>query len=506
MTARRSPAGRRTVAWLVAAALAAACTGASDDRAEPTPSSSSTTAAPRPTTTTEPPTTTTTVALPPPVPIDWAGCGGGFQCATVAVPVDYADPGGATLELALIRRPAGSPDRRIGTLLVNPGGPGASGVRRVRRGFTISAEVADRFDIVGFDPRGVGDSTPVSCGSTVAAFRGQDLDPDTPDEARALDAAARAVADECASTEGDRLGHLGTVEVVHDIEVIRRDLGEVQISFVGLSYGTLIALLWADAYPGSVRAAVLDGVVDPAAGGDPTALSQMKVIDEAVRAMDDACAADSACPLTQQGLRLLAAYDELARRVETGEVAGHGVGPTQLVYAAFSATYGQERWPLLWQAVSDGLAGDLRGVADMAAWFTGLVTFAPFALVTCLDSTHPVGFAEWEHDADLAARLSPRFGRTAANELLPCAYWPAATRVPHSVEAAGAPPILVLGSTGDVATPYEQAQAVARRLRSGALLTVDDAGHVAIGSSSCVGDAVTRYLVDLTVPTPGARC
>lgn len=504
MTRRPSPA-RRAGAW-GAAVLALVAAGCSSGGGEPAAPATTATTTPPATTTTIATTTTTTVVLPDPVPVDWSGCGGGFQCATVTVPVDYADPATGTLELALIRRPAGDPGRRIGTLLVNPGGPGASGVRRVRRGFTISPEVADRFDIVGFDPRGVGDSTPVGCGSTVAAFRSQDLDPDTAEETASLDAAARAVADECASTEGPRLGHLGTVEVAHDVEVIRRDLGEAQVSFVGLSYGTLVALLWADAYPGSVRAAVLDGVVDPTGGGDATALGQMEVIDASARAMDEACAADPTCPLAAQGQRLLPAYDELARRIEAGEVAGHGVGPTQLAYAAFSATYGQERWPLLWQAVAAGLAGDLGPVAEMARWFTGLVAYAPFALVTCLDSTHPVGFAAWEEEADRAAQLSPRFGRTAANELLPCAYWPAATRQPRSVEAPGAPPILVVGSTGDVATPFEQARSVARRLRASALLTVDAEGHVAIGSSSCVDDAVTRYLVDLAVPAAGARC
>jgi len=446
------------------------------------------------------------VALPPPTPVSWAGCGGGFECATVAVPVDYRVPGGATLDLALVKRPASSPEARIGTLLVNPGGPGASGVRRVRRGFRVSAEVAERFDVVGFDPRGVGASSPVTCGATVAAFRATDLDPDSPEERSALDAAAAAVAAECAATEGDRLGHLGTAEVVHDLEVIRRNLGEDRVSFVGLSYGTLIGLLWAEAYPTSVRAVVLDGVVDPAATGDATSLGQIAAIERSVDAMDAACAADPACPLTVQGLRLLDAYDEVARRIEAGELVGAGVGPTQLAYAVFSATYGEERWPLLWRAVASAQAGDLRGIAEMATWFTSLVTYAPFAIVTCLDSTHPVGFEAWQRDADEAARRSPRFGRTAANELLPCAHWPQATRQPHHVVAAGAPPILVVGSTGDVATPYSQAQAVARTLESGVLLTVEADGHVAIGSADCVDDAVTRYLVDLVVPPEPARC
>jgi pimeloyl-ACP methyl ester carboxylesterase len=496
---------RRRLALLAAAALlATACSGSEPDASASSTTAPATTTTQAPTTT-EAPSTTTTVALPPPVPIQWAGCGGGFDCGTVTVPVDYADPAGPTLDLAVIRRPAADPASRIGTLLVNPGGPGASGVRRVRRGFTLSGEVAQRFDIVGFDPRGVGESTPVQCGSTVAAFRALDLAPDTPAEAAALAAAAQAVADECAATEGPRLGHLGTHEVVHDIEVIRRAVGEPRVSFVGLSYGSLLGLLWAETYPTSVRALVLDGVVEPSASGDTAAEAQVEAIEDTMTAVDAACAADPACPLSGAG-GVLTAYDELAARIEGGAVAGHGVGATQLAYAVFSATYGTDRWPLLWQALADGLAGDLSGVADMAGWFTSLVSYPLFALVSCLDAPHPTGFDAWQRSGDRSEAASARFGRIAANELLPCAYWPPATFEPHRVVAAGTPPVLVIGSTGDAATPFQQAQAVAADLADGHLLTVDIEGHVALGDSACATEAATRYLVDLIPPPPGTHC
>jgi pimeloyl-ACP methyl ester carboxylesterase len=491
---------------MLAVAMVAACS--SDPEAAPTPEATApTTTTGSDTTTTEAPTTTTTttVVLPPPVPVAWDACGGGLQCARVTVPVDYADPGDGTLELALVRRPASDPARRIGSLLVNPGGPGASGVRRVERGFTVSPEVAARFDVIGFDPRGVGGSTPVTCGDAAPAFRAADLDPDSDAERRQLAAAAQAVAEECAATEGERLGHLGTIEVVHDVEVIRRALGEQQVSFVGLSYGTLIGLLWAEAYPASVRAMVLDGVVDPSAQGGAASAGQVDAIDASVRAMDDACAADPRCPARAAG-GLLAGYDELARRIEANEVSAAGVGPTQLAYAAFYATYGADLWPRFWSAVSMGLAGDLSGVADLARSFTRLVDYAPFALVTCLDGIHPVGFDAWQAEGDSLAERSPRFGRTVSNELLPCAWWPQSRLQPHRVVAPGAPPILVIGSTGDAATPYEQAEAVAATLARGALLTVEIEGHVALGDSACATEAATRYLVDLAVPAPGHRC
>jgi pimeloyl-ACP methyl ester carboxylesterase len=142
----------------------------------------------------------------------------------------------------------------------------------------------------------------------------------------------------------------------------------------------------------------------------------------------------------------------------------------------------------------------------MADSFTGLVAYAPFAIVSCLDSPHPEGAATWRRDARRAARLSSRFGAVLANELLPCAYWPESPGQPHEVNAPGTPPILVLGSTGDVATPFEQARRVARELEDGVLLTIDQAGHVALGASQCAADVATRYLVDLAVPAPGTRC
>lgn len=493
---------RRGVVIAVMALLGAAC--ASEAAAPTTTSTTAATRTEAPTTAT--PTTSTTVVLPPPVPVVWHACGGGLECGAVTVPVDYTDPSIGTLDLALVRRPARDPARRIGSLLVNPGGPGASGVRRVRRGFTISAEVAERFDIVGFDPRGVGDSAPLGCGASVGAFRALDLGPDSDEEATRLIAAAKTVADECTATDGARLPHLGTWEVARDVEVIRRALGETTVSFVGLSYGTLIGLLWAEAYPASVRALVLDAVVDPAVSGSVTAAGQVAAVERTMTDIDRACAADPGCPLTAHG-GVLAAYDDLAGRIETGAVTGAGVGPTQLAYAALSATYGADRWSELWEALARGLVGDLSGVAEMARWFTGLVAYTPFAIVTCLDTPHPAGPEAWARAADASVQVSPRFGRVMANELLPCAWWPrSAHHEPHRISAPGTPPILVVGSTGDAATPVEQATRVAADLAAGHLLTVDLDGHIAIGDSACADAAVTRYLVDLATPPAGARC
>jgi pimeloyl-ACP methyl ester carboxylesterase len=484
---------RALVLALAAGLLVAACSGSGSDRADRRASA-------RPSTTTSTaPSTTTTLPLPVPTPLEWHGCGGGFQCGTLAVPVDYADLAGPTLDVAVIRRPARDPARRIGALVVNPGGPGASGIRRVRRGFAITPEVAARFDIVGFDPRGIGESTPITCGASVRAFRDLDLGPTTPAGQQAMEAAAKAVADECAATEGPRLAHLGTVDVVRDLEVLRMAMGEPQLSYVGLSYGTLLGLLWAEAYPSSVRAMVLDGVVEPDETGNGTSPEQLRGVDASFEAMASACAADPSCPTTADG-GVVAAYDRLA----AARAGTRGI--TRLRYAVFMATYGSERWPDLWRALHLALQGDDRGIEALARTYEGLVSYPPFALVTCLDTPHRSGPKPWAKDAEDAARVSPRFGAALSNELLPCAYLPASSYEPHQVRAPGAPPILVVGSTGDVATPYDQAVAVARTLRSGVLLTVELQGHIAIGASDCADEAVARYLVDEAVPAPGTRC
>jgi pimeloyl-ACP methyl ester carboxylesterase len=486
------PRRRRAASLLALLLVAAACT--SDGGPPPVTAPADTTATSAPATT----TTTTSVPIPEPAPIAWRACGA-FDCATVTVPIDYLDPATGTIDLAVIRRPADDPTRRIGSVIINPGGPGSSGVRRVQRGFDVSAEVAERFDVVGFDPRGVGESHPISCGRAVPAFRAADLAPDTPEEVAALESAAQAVADECAATEGPLLGHLGTVDVARDVEVIRKALGEPEVSFLGISYGTFIGLLWAEAFPQSVRALVLDGVVDPSSGGEATSKDQIRAVDSVLQAVDASCVADAACPLRRYG-GVQSAYDEVARRAEAGAATGAGVGPTQVTYAGFMATYGSDQWPGFIAALASALDGRWGGIRSMAEAFTDLVPYAPFAVITCLDAPHPVGAAAWRADAVRSARVSSRFGAALANELLPCAFLPEGTFQPHRVVAEGTPPILVVGSTGDAATPYQQAEEVAHTLAEGVLLTVHAEGHVALGDSECATAAITRYLVDLALP------
>ena len=261
------------VLTLIAAACASTSGGGdTDERAGPGTGEPATEATVAPDTTTagtgqapNEPGQPTVSPRPTPVlePLQWSACGTGIECAELRVPLDHADPTGTTIGLALARRPARDPDQRIGALLVNPGGPGASGVNLAISLNSLDGAILDRFDIVGWDPRGVRRSEALGCNDDLLDFYRLDPSPDSPDEADELNRAAAAAASACELAAGDRLAHLTTDDTVADLDLIRRALGEDQISYLGYSYGTLIGLRYAEAHGSRVRAMVLDGVFDP---------------------------------------------------------------------------------------------------------------------------------------------------------------------------------------------------------------------------------------------------
>ncbi|MBA2495527.1 MAG: alpha/beta fold hydrolase [Acidimicrobiia bacterium] len=440
-----------------------------------------------------------------PAPVAWEDCGDGMECASMAVPLDYDDAAGPSIELALLRIPAREPDQRIGTLLTNPGGPGATGLDFALLA-PFSGEVLDRFDLVGFDPRGVGDSTGITCAADPEPLLGLDSSPDTADEQTALDAAATTLAAGCAAADGDLLAHVGTDDVARDLEAIRLALGGEPLNYVGFSYGTFIGLRYAELFPTGARAIVLDGVVDPT-HALPDLLRGQTVAVEAVMAdVFAACAGgDAGCP--EGGAE--AAYDRVAAAVETAPLpAGdEEVGPSELATAAIYATYDPNLWSSFHRALAAADEGDGAGLRSLALGYRGFGGFGSYQAVSCLDSVHPVGGAAWAVFADELAELSPRFGEHMANEMVSCAFWPvAAEPINAPVVAEGAPPIVVVGTTGDAATPVEQAERVAATLADGHLVVSEGEGHTAYLSDECVADLVDAYLIDLALPPPGARC
>jgi pimeloyl-ACP methyl ester carboxylesterase len=444
-----------------------------------------------------------------PEPLEWSDCDDGIECATLAVPLDHADPGGPTIDLALARRHVGGGGSQ-GNLLVNPGGPGASGVEFVRLGGGLFEDVAPGFDLIGFDPRGVAGSTPVDCLSDqeLDDFLALDLSPDDQAEMTALLDGAAAFRAGCLERSGDLLAHVSTADVVDDMDLIRRALGDDQLTYVGFSYGTLLGVRYLERYPDHVRAFVLDGAVDPTLSGDDLSLGQAEGFQQAIRSFLADCRADADCPFS--GSDNEADLVEILDRLEDVPLLtrdGREVGPGLAELAIIAATYSEATWGLLAEGLADARLGDGDVLLFLADYFTerdnsGHFTNSWEALfaVNCLDEPP----ATEDQLAALAARAGAEvdlFGESTAWFGAPCIDWPVQGRTdPRTVDIEPGLPVVVIGTTGDPATPYEWAVSTAADIEGSALFTREGEGHTAIGSSACIDAAVASFLVDPTVP------
>jgi pimeloyl-ACP methyl ester carboxylesterase len=473
-------------------------------------------------------TTTTTEAPLPVTPVVWTACGD-LQCGSVTVPLDDAHPGGATVQIALSRHPAEIPSERIGSLVINPGGPGASGIDDLSNEMTaLEPEVLDRFDIVSFDPRGVERSSPVTCeapsssssssassASTTTTTSppqpGIDPVPTTPAARAALLRNDRAFAAQCQRYSGNLLPHVGTVDTARDLDRIRAALGDARLSFIGNSYGTLLGATYADLFPTHVRAMVLDSAIDPALDTTQYVTTQAQSFEMELTAFFSWCQSDGCAwhPAGDPTTALLALIEE--SRAHPLAVSGGGAaGPAELYNALLSGLGSQSSWPTLANALAEAEAGDGTAVSQMTTGYRhGGSTNGADAeqAIDCLD--HPVSRDPATYPA-LAAdvgKAAPVFGPLLAWGLLGCAVWPVLpTRVPAPVTDVGAPPILVVGTTGDPATPYAWSVSLAHQLQGGVLLTWQGHSHVAAYYSACVRSAIAAYLVDGTLPATGAVC
>ena len=370
--------------------------------------------------------------------IDWTECEGD-ECGTLEVPLDYDDPAAGTITLSLSRVPASEPEQRIGALLVNPGGPGGTGTDFARF-FPFPDEIRDRFDVIGFDPRGVGASEGLTCGGDlVDRFFEVDPDPDSADEQAALDQSAQAVAADCGTEDGELLNHIGSVNVVRDMDAIRAALGEEQISYLGFSYGTLLGALYADMFPAGARAIVLDGVFDPAFDLTTWLTEQAAGFERAIADVFAACPDDPACP----DIGAAAAYDQILATIENEPLPAGGanlLGPGDLATAALYVTYVPDSWPNLYAGLSEALAGDGEPLFQLAEDYRAFGVFTQYAAVSCVDMPHPTGADAYRAFAAQLEGTAPRFGAAVANELLPCAFWPVdEVGTPGPVDRAGRP-------------------------------------------------------------------
>lgn len=441
--------------------------------------------------------------------VRWTPCGD-FECATVTVPLRYNPDGtaatGEYLELALIRKPAsGSVE---GTIFVNPGGPGASGVEFVRAGFDLGSEIGSRFHLVGFDPRGVGASAGLQCGAATRTGPRPDSSPDDEHEQRVLEDEARSIADQCARLDNPLVTNISTSIAARDLDRLRRAVGDDTLTYYGLSYGTLLGLHYAQLYPQRIGHMVLDGVIDP--GLDLQALLRLQAtaFEEAFVELDRRCGTPPLARCPEGGLA--ESFDRLRDRLETEGPIG-GFGSTELSYAALVALYSPDLWPVLAQGLADANESatelDVTTLEALHNRLTDSVRFTSYAAYLCRDFPVPGSRDQWRLFADDLTTLAPRFGATVANELLTCVYWPTVGfDRPEPITAADAAPILIVGTTQDPATPLIGAERVAETLDRARLVVVEGFHHTAIGYNPCVIEIVERYMIDSTLPAPGTRC
>ncbi|WP_051711034.1 alpha/beta hydrolase [Streptomyces sp. NRRL S-350] len=459
--------------------------------------------------------------------IDWHACpddgdtapdGAATRCATLRVPLDYADPGGRTIGVALARVPAADPRRRIGSLLLNPGGPGNSGVDMVRRGWTnYQGPLHDRYDLVGFDPRGAGDTTPVHCLDDAARDQWNGTDDPTYDHGRVL-------ADACRAHHADLLPHLGTRDTARDLDVLRGALGERRLDFLGSSYGTHLGALYAEEFPDRTGRLVLDGAVEHSV--DPTRLGieQAAAAEAGFRAFAAACATDQRddCPLgtdpaaaPRRLADLLDGLRDHPMRTDDGRTLTAALGWTAALDVLAD---GHRSWPRLRDALGPAVTrGDAQGLLALADGADGrredgshATPADAYAAISCADAAQAPTDADLRTAlAELAARapLTSRHAPLATLLDPDCRSWPyRSPEHPHPVRAPGSAPILVIGSTADPITPYPWAQRLAAGLEHGVLLTREGDGHTAYDKSGCVRDAVAAYLVEGRLPVAGTYC
>jgi pimeloyl-ACP methyl ester carboxylesterase len=453
----------------------------------------------------------------------WTACYGTFQCAKVTVPLDYRHPNASTITLAVTRTLAKDQKHRLGSLLVNPGGPGGSGIDYVLAAdFIATKQILARYDLVGFDPRGVARSTPIHCLTDSETDRLIALDgtPTTPAQVQGLMDAAKTMADLCKVRAGRMLPFIGSVNVARDMDLLRAVLGDQKLNYLGKSYGTLIGAIYADLFPKRVGHLVLDGAIDPTVPNSEMNLDQARGFQIALGDYVTDCLKHQTCPggntrtaVLGRISKLLADTDTVPLPSKSGRVATQSLVLLGIVSTLYDSLGG---WPSLTLALKQAYAGDSQGLLDLADYYVDRDANGHYTTnsndigyaVNCIDKDSRETIAQMQADAKAMAEVAPNFGAYLAWGLAPCDFWstPPAP-YPAPIRAKGAGPILVVGTTHDPATPYRWAQGLAHQLQSGVLLTYEGEGHTAyMRGSSCIDQAVDAYFLVGKPPAVGTIC
>ncbi|MCT9002088.1 alpha/beta hydrolase [Microbacterium memoriense] len=459
--------------------------------------------------------------------LDWQSCvgvdAGSYDCATVTAPLDWADAGAGTIELAIIRRAATS-GTALGSLLTNPGGPGASGYDLVADSatFAVSARVLDAYDVIGFDPRGVGRSSAVAC------LDAPEMDAmlyDIPADPRGSDGWTAELTERnigfveaCEANSAGILPHITTDNSARDMDLLRGVLGDETLNYLGYSYGTFLGATYAKLFPERVGRLVLDGAIDPSVSGLEVGTTQAVGFESALRAYMADCVGGRDCPFGGTVEEAMTDLSTLLASVDANPIPGSDgrmLGADNLMTGIIAALYAEASWPYLSRALSDALQGDGSTALQLADFYNGRNpdgTYSDnsteaFRAYNCMD--YPLDTSAADEDA-ASARIAAEAPTIAPywQGVDVCAVWPyPPTGVREKISADGAAPILVVGTTNDPATPYSWSVSLAEQLSSGVLITREGEGHTGYNKGNvCVDAAVEAYLVDGTVPTADVTC
>ena len=511
----RSLAGA-SLAGILAVVLTSACTGGSDGARTPSPAQKSSAQTL--------PTGQEALARFYTQDLVWSDCGPN-QCAKLVVPIDYSRPDGDTIKLAVLKAAAKNPSKRIGSLVVNPGGPGGSGVEYASRADDgiVTKAVREAYDVVGFDPRGVGASAPIKClnDREVDRLLGSDPTPDDKTEVQQVVESAKAFGEKCKANGGPLLGHVSTIEAARDMDILRAALVETKLDYLGKSYGTFLGATYADLFPTKVDKFVLDGALRPSLTSSQVSEGQAMGFEIATRAYVQDCVNKDGCPLgdsLDSGMQRLRDFLRQmdAKPLPLGDPYVKALSEGWASLGIGIAMYDQRLWPDLTTALRDAFVGKgdpLMRLADSYAErsstgsYNGNLMQVIYA-VNCLDRSDSKDLTHYEAESRALSTKAPMWGPFLAWSTVPCGFWPVpANNAPKKITAAGSGPIVVIGTTRDPATPYTWAQGLASDLENGHLITFDGDGHTAYTRSNpCVDDAVDAYLLKGVVPRAGLRC
>lgn len=438
------------------------------------------------------------------------------RCGKLSVPLDYAKPDGEKLDLALIKLPATGKEKRLGSVVFNFGGPGASGVDTLDQAAKALTTLRARYDLISFDPRGVERSSGVRCGDGAEMDRFTSLDtlPSNDKTDQETEAANKRFASLCQQNSGKILPYVGTVNASHDMDRIRAAVGDPKLNYVGMSYGTQLGGVYATQYPKNVGRMVLDAPLDPTVTFEQRTLAQTRGFQRAYESFLRSCV-KSTCDVGKDQATANANVEKLMNQLAAKPLQVNGRELTQGLASTgvAAALYSELTWPFLEQALSEALKGRGEALMYLSDSYTGRAQdgsystqMTSFPAITCVDSAERPDEAALRRTEAAAMKISPLFGSEGSGGL--CRVWPAkGSDEARHVDATGSAPIVVVGGKGDPATPYEWAPKLTAQLKTATLVTYKGEGHGAyLSGSKCVMGLVDSYLIDGKVPDKGSSC